>query len=474
MSPTAAPIRHLDHELAEDDEPRSVVVRGELDHPDHERDARGVVHARLALERHPRAPLDLALAEHREHHGRIGRRERRADDSRRHPFEPEHVVGEDRDEPGSRERPEDAEREDRREGAPEAPPADVHAAVEEDDDQRDHGDPLHREDRDLLVEAREEVRDDGGHDEKDRRRRNRNPRRQASSRERRAQRRPEGEEDGGEVGDLGHGQVSPTSLPGTPSLTLKQRLCRRRVERPRFMPRLGRTRWRPRPVARTARGSGGRPATPPAAPTGRRARTRRRPARPPRRRRRARVATTVRSGATSSSAWWWKLSTSISSTPSAACSRLPGSIEIGWRGCGGTSSDRRRATRARPPSRRFQPRSEGCSAHSGCTRRRPGRACRRARRSGSGCPRHMPRIGRPRSSARSTSSSSKASRCGSVGRELLVRLLAVAARARCRGRRRGGCRRRRRAPPRGVPSTRGSVRATPPASATGRWKPTPA
>jgi hypothetical protein len=148
---------HLDHELSEDDEPRSVVVGGELDHPDHEGDARWVVHARLALERHTRASRDLALAEHREHHRRIGRRKRGANDSRRHPFEPEHVVGEHRNGAGGRERPEDPEREDRREGAPEAPPADVHAAVEENHDQGDHGDPLHGEDRDFFIEAREEV-----------------------------------------------------------------------------------------------------------------------------------------------------------------------------------------------------------------------------------------------------------------------------------------------------------------------------
>src|SRR4029079_6973558 len=115
-------------------------------------------------------------------------------------------------------RPDHARRENRPGGPPEPPPADVHAAVEEDDDQRDHGDPLHSEGRDLRVEARKEVRDDGGHDEKDRRRGNRNPRGQARGQNRERYPGAKGKEDSCEIDDLGHGQGSPTRLPGTPGL----------------------------------------------------------------------------------------------------------------------------------------------------------------------------------------------------------------------------------------------------------------
>ena len=55
--------RHLDDELPDDDEARRVSVRRELDHPDHERDPRGVVHPRLALQDRAGAPPDLPPAE---------------------------------------------------------------------------------------------------------------------------------------------------------------------------------------------------------------------------------------------------------------------------------------------------------------------------------------------------------------------------------------------------------------------------
>ena len=69
--------RHLDRELAHDHQERSIVVGGELDHAEHERDPGRIVDARLALENRPRAPRHLAPAEHGEHDGRIGRRDQR-------------------------------------------------------------------------------------------------------------------------------------------------------------------------------------------------------------------------------------------------------------------------------------------------------------------------------------------------------------------------------------------------------------
>ena len=67
------PDRHLDRELTDDDPERRIGMRGELEHPDHERDPDRIVDAGLPLETRPRPTADLALAEHREHHGRIGR-----------------------------------------------------------------------------------------------------------------------------------------------------------------------------------------------------------------------------------------------------------------------------------------------------------------------------------------------------------------------------------------------------------------
>ena len=50
------PDRHLDRELRSDDREVAVVLRGELDHPDHQRDADRIVHSRLALRIVPDRP----------------------------------------------------------------------------------------------------------------------------------------------------------------------------------------------------------------------------------------------------------------------------------------------------------------------------------------------------------------------------------------------------------------------------------
>jgi hypothetical protein len=103
------PDRHLDHELPDDHEAGCVVVRRELDHPDHERDPRRVVHAGLALERRPGTARDLPPAEHGEHHRRVGRGERGAHEAGEHPAEPEHDVREEGDNAGGREGAQHAE-----------------------------------------------------------------------------------------------------------------------------------------------------------------------------------------------------------------------------------------------------------------------------------------------------------------------------------------------------------------------------
>ena len=61
------------------------VVGGDVEQADHERDPDRVVHAGLALEDVVAAAAHLAAAEHREHHRRVGGRERRPDQERCRP-----------------------------------------------------------------------------------------------------------------------------------------------------------------------------------------------------------------------------------------------------------------------------------------------------------------------------------------------------------------------------------------------------
>ena len=89
------PDRHLEEELPHDRPARCAVGRGELDHPDQERDPDRVVHARLALEDRPRVAADLLVTEDREHDGRVGRGERRAEHSGQGPAEVEQEMGAD-------------------------------------------------------------------------------------------------------------------------------------------------------------------------------------------------------------------------------------------------------------------------------------------------------------------------------------------------------------------------------------------
>ena len=104
-----------------------------------QRDPDRVVGARLALEQHPGPAGDLPPAEHGEHHGRVGGRHRRPHEQRQVPAHARDVVRGHRGARGGDERSGDPGPDDGGGGGAEPAPADVHAAVEQDDRQR-HGD----------------------------------------------------------------------------------------------------------------------------------------------------------------------------------------------------------------------------------------------------------------------------------------------------------------------------------------------
>ena len=158
---------HLDRELLQNAPERPLVARGELDHPDHERDADGIVRAGLALEHRAAAAADLAVAEDTEDDGRVRRSDGGAEQAGGRPREIQEDVAGEGHEPGCRERAEHAERQDRDGCCPEAAPADVQPAVEQDHDQRDDRDPLDLHEGERLAEGREQIRGDGRGDEEE-------------------------------------------------------------------------------------------------------------------------------------------------------------------------------------------------------------------------------------------------------------------------------------------------------------------
>ena len=170
--PDCEPDRHLHRELADDNPEGGVGMRCKLEHPDHQSDPHRVVDARLALEDRAGSAADLALAEHGEHHRRIRRRKRCAEDAGRGPVEAEQVARCDRHHPCGRERSEYAEQGDRHECSPKPLPPHSHAAVEQDRDQSEDGDSLDVTHRQHVAEAREDPAREGGSEEKDGRRRN--------------------------------------------------------------------------------------------------------------------------------------------------------------------------------------------------------------------------------------------------------------------------------------------------------------
>ena len=75
-----------------------VRIRGELDHPDHQRDPDRIVEPRLSFEDRAGAAFHLLAGEHGERHGGIGWSDRCPDQECDRPVEPEHVMGGDGDE----------------------------------------------------------------------------------------------------------------------------------------------------------------------------------------------------------------------------------------------------------------------------------------------------------------------------------------------------------------------------------------
>jgi hypothetical protein len=124
---------------------------------DHQRDPDRVVGARFALENGAGASADLAVAEYGEGDGRVGRRERGAEDAGGSPGETEQPVRRHCHQPGGRERAHEAERDDLERRGAEAAPPDVQAAVEQDHDQRNDADPFNLTDRDVCGERREQI-----------------------------------------------------------------------------------------------------------------------------------------------------------------------------------------------------------------------------------------------------------------------------------------------------------------------------
>ena len=122
--------------------------------------------------------------------------------------------------------PSSAERGDRQGGGPEAVPPDLHAAVEEDRDQRDCGDPLdvHRRE---AVEARPDLRGDRGDDEEERGGGDREELGDLVRPDRERERPGDEEDDQTEIGQLGHARYSRS--PSELVLPVRRPAARRRA-----------------------------------------------------------------------------------------------------------------------------------------------------------------------------------------------------------------------------------------------------
>ena len=158
---------HLDRELRRDDREAAVLLRGELDHSDHQRDADRVVHARLALEDRSRTAPDLPRSEDRERHRGIRRRDRGADEASEDPVEAEDIVADHRDEPCGGEGSKHAEGEDRARRRTKPAQPDVETSVEQDDHECHHGESLDLADGDDVLERRERLREECRADQKE-------------------------------------------------------------------------------------------------------------------------------------------------------------------------------------------------------------------------------------------------------------------------------------------------------------------
>ena len=136
--------RHLQGELLRDVAGGAQAGAGRGQQRDEQGDPDRVVGPGLALQQHPAAAADLAAAEDGEHHGRVGRRQRGAEQEREAPAEGKQEMrrhrGRRRGDQGASHP--DPDRRHRRRAEP--PPAHPHAAVEQDDRQRHRDDLLHR------------------------------------------------------------------------------------------------------------------------------------------------------------------------------------------------------------------------------------------------------------------------------------------------------------------------------------------
>ena len=167
-------------------------------------------------------PAIAAPSEYREHHGRIGRRDRGGDQQREVPVEAEREVQQHRSAGRGEEGAEHAGQRDRYRGRAKAPHADVHAAGEQDADQRDGQDVLDRG-RGERVQVRDQLDRDRRGDEDEHRHRHAQPlgdpvRQHGGQADERAQ-----QDQQREVPGFVHGPrfraadcALPTSLPGAP------------------------------------------------------------------------------------------------------------------------------------------------------------------------------------------------------------------------------------------------------------------
>ena len=209
--PVAEPIPISTANSRRTTEQRGIVVGRKLDHPDHQGHARRVVHACLPSSVGPERAL-ISLAEDGEHDCGVRRGERGPRHASEDPSESERVMGEGRDEAGRREGPEESGRQDRA-GGPETAPADIDPSVEEDHDERDHGQPLDSDNRDQLVRLVQRSETSAAATRKTGR--SGDAIRVVIFVERTASAKPPvtREDDGSEVDDLGHGAKSRTRVP---------------------------------------------------------------------------------------------------------------------------------------------------------------------------------------------------------------------------------------------------------------------
>ena len=130
---------HLEYELTRDLRERTAAERSGGQQAHQQGDADRVVRPGLALQNRRGAAGYLALSQDGEHDGGVGRRDGCADQQRDVPAETEPEVRHGGDGRRRQEGPGDPHHDDGSGGGPKSPPADVHAAVEQDAQQR-HGD----------------------------------------------------------------------------------------------------------------------------------------------------------------------------------------------------------------------------------------------------------------------------------------------------------------------------------------------